>query len=123
MGGEVPGACPPSSAQVRVSPCAAPDAGLLAQAAETLAGAERPVIVAGSGCFYAEAGPALQRLAAATDIPPPLLEQLKPTGRMVIPVGSPDQTQFLKLVTKNPDGPPTVATLEPVRFVPLVRSP
>jgi protein-L-isoaspartate(D-aspartate) O-methyltransferase len=61
--------------------------------------------------------------AAATDIPPLLLEQLKPTGRMVIPVGSPDQTQFLKLVTKNVDGPPTVVTLEPVRFVPLVRSP
>jgi protein-L-isoaspartate(D-aspartate) O-methyltransferase len=61
--------------------------------------------------------------AAATDIPPPLLEQLKPTGRMVIPVGNPDQTQFLKLVTKNADGPPTVTTLEPVRFVPLHRSP
>jgi len=61
--------------------------------------------------------------AAATDIPPPLLEQLKPAGRMVIPVGSPDQIQLLKLVTKNPDGPPTVSTLEPVRFVPLRRSP
>jgi protein-L-isoaspartate(D-aspartate) O-methyltransferase len=60
--------------------------------------------------------------AAATDIPPPLLEQLKPTGRMVIPVGNPDQTQLLKLVTKNPDGPPTVRTVEHVRFVPLRRS-
>jgi len=61
--------------------------------------------------------------AAATDIPPPLVEQLAPVGRMVIPVGSPDQTQLLKLVTKNPDGPPTVRTLDPVRFVPLRRSP
>jgi protein-L-isoaspartate(D-aspartate) O-methyltransferase len=57
--------------------------------------------------------------AAATDIPPPLVEQLKAGGRMVIPVGSPDQVQMLKLVTKNEEGPPTVKNISAVRFVPL----
>jgi len=57
--------------------------------------------------------------AAATDIPPPLIEQLKPGGRMAIPVGSPDQVQMLKLLTKNEEGPPTVRNITAVRFVPL----
>ena len=57
--------------------------------------------------------------AAATSIPPPLIEQLKPGGHMVIPIGNPDQVQLLKLLTKNPDGPPTVKNVTHVRFVPL----
>lgn len=57
--------------------------------------------------------------AAATAIPPPLIEQLKPGGRMVIPVGPPGQVQVLKLLIKNPQGPPTVKTITYVRFVPL----
>lgn len=57
--------------------------------------------------------------AAASHIPPPLVRQLKPGGRMVIPVGSPFQTQQLTLVEKSPGGTVTTRQFLPVRFVPL----
>jgi protein-L-isoaspartate(D-aspartate) O-methyltransferase len=59
--------------------------------------------------------------AAADHIPPPLLNQLKDGGRMVIPVGSPFRTQTLMLVTRRGKDLATEALL-PVRFVPLTRS-
>jgi protein-L-isoaspartate(D-aspartate) O-methyltransferase len=59
--------------------------------------------------------------AAAGFIPPPLVEQLKPGGRMVIPVGSVYGTQTLILVEETPDGDVRTRSLLPVRFVPLVR--
>jgi protein-L-isoaspartate(D-aspartate) O-methyltransferase len=59
--------------------------------------------------------------AAADHIPPPLLNQLKDGGRMVIPVGSPFRTQTLMLVTRSGKDLATEALL-PVRFVPLTRS-
>jgi protein-L-isoaspartate(D-aspartate) O-methyltransferase len=57
--------------------------------------------------------------AAASHVPPPLVRQLKPGGRMVIPVGAPFLAQHLMLVEKRADG--TIATRQilPVRFVPL----
>ncbi len=60
--------------------------------------------------------------AAANHIPPSLVEQLKPGGRMVIPVGNPFQTQRLLLVTKGSKGPRDIRVQDimPVRFVPLV---
>jgi len=63
--------------------------------------------------------------AAANHIPPPLVEQLKPGGRMVIPVGNPFQPQTLVLVTKGNKGPRDiqVRSLMPVAFVPLVGGP
>jgi protein-L-isoaspartate(D-aspartate) O-methyltransferase len=57
--------------------------------------------------------------AAASHIPPPLLRQLKPGGRMVIPVGSGFLTQQLVLVEKNQDGTIKTQQLLPVAFVPL----
>lgn len=57
--------------------------------------------------------------AAATHIPPPLIEQLKPGGRMVIPVGPPFQIQTLLLVEKRRDGSITQRSLMSVAFVPL----
>jgi len=59
--------------------------------------------------------------AAAAHIPPPLLEQLKPGGRMIIPVGPPLQTQSLMLVEKREDGSVVQRNVMPVRFVPLTR--
>ena len=63
--------------------------------------------------------------AAASQIPPPLIRQLKPGGRMVIPVGNPFQPQTLVLVTKGNKGPRDiqVRSLMPVAFVPLVGGP
>jgi protein-L-isoaspartate(D-aspartate) O-methyltransferase len=60
--------------------------------------------------------------AAADHIPPPLVEQLRDGGRMVIPVGSPFRTQMLMLVTREGDDVRTQSLL-PVRFVPLTRDP
>jgi len=57
--------------------------------------------------------------AAAHHIPPPLLRQLKPGGRIVIPVGSPFLTQQLMLVRKTTDGKVRTRQMLPVRFVPL----
>lgn len=59
--------------------------------------------------------------AASSHIPPPLLEQLRPGGRMAIPVGAPFQTQALMLVEKQEDGSLVQRSLGPVRFVPLTR--
>jgi protein-L-isoaspartate(D-aspartate) O-methyltransferase len=56
--------------------------------------------------------------ATAPRIPPALVAQLKPGGRMVIPVG--DWRQELKLVTKRADGGYDERDVLPVRFVPLV---
>jgi protein-L-isoaspartate(D-aspartate) O-methyltransferase len=58
--------------------------------------------------------------AAATYIPPALIEQLKPQGRMVIPVGSVYGTQDLILVEKGEAGRVRTRHLLPVRFVPLL---
>jgi protein-L-isoaspartate(D-aspartate) O-methyltransferase len=59
--------------------------------------------------------------AAAGEIPPPLIAQLKKGARMVIPVGSSLGTQSLMLVEKDSEGKVRTRSLLPVRFVPLVR--
>ena len=58
---------------------------------------------------------------AALHIPPPLFEQLKPGGKMVIPVGGTFETQRLLLVTKDENGGRSSKALDFVRFVPLIR--
>jgi protein-L-isoaspartate(D-aspartate) O-methyltransferase len=58
---------------------------------------------------------------AALHVPPPLFEQLKPGGKMIIPVGGAYETQRLLLVTKDEKGAKTSKTLELVKFVPLIR--
>ncbi len=60
--------------------------------------------------------------AAGSHIPPPLIKQLKPGGRMVVPVGSRFMTQELLLVEKNDAGDITTRQLLPVIFVPLTGS-
>jgi protein-L-isoaspartate(D-aspartate) O-methyltransferase len=57
--------------------------------------------------------------AAASHVPPPLIQQLKPGGRMVIPVGPSFLTQYLLLVEKRRDGSVRSRQILPVRFVPL----
>ena len=58
--------------------------------------------------------------AAAPSVPPALLAQLKPGGRMVIPVGATGDVQRLLLVTKDAAGVVAQREVLPVRFVPLV---
>jgi protein-L-isoaspartate(D-aspartate) O-methyltransferase len=59
--------------------------------------------------------------AAAEYVPPPLKEQLKDGGRMIIPVGSPYMVQQLMLIEKTGNKFRTTSLL-PVRFVPFKRS-
>jgi protein-L-isoaspartate(D-aspartate) O-methyltransferase len=58
--------------------------------------------------------------AAAPRVPQALIDQLKPGGRMVIPVGGDGGTQYLKVLTKRADGGVDEKRVLPVRFVPLV---
>lgn len=73
---------------------------------------------------WAEHAPfdAIMVTAAASHVPPPLLDQLKPGGRLVIPVGDRFLTQQLILIEKHDDGALTATQVLPVRFVPLVRA-
>ena len=76
----------------------------------------------GDGYYgWPEAAPfdAIMVTAAASHVPPPLIKQLKPGGRMVIPLGTQFMTQYLMLVEKQMDGTLTTRQILPVRFVPL----
>jgi protein-L-isoaspartate(D-aspartate) O-methyltransferase len=78
----------------------------------------------GDGYFgWPEHGPfdGIVVTAAATHIPPPLVEQLAVGGRMVIPVGPPFRTQQLMLLEKRADGSVTQRSIAPVAFVPFTR--
>ena len=57
--------------------------------------------------------------AGAETVPAPLIEQLKPGGRMVIPLGGEHVTQTLTVVEKNVRGEITRHDILPVGFVPL----
>lgn len=57
--------------------------------------------------------------AAGPDVPPALLEQLGPGGRMVVPVGSAWGEQMLRLITKDAAGAVSSRDILPVAFVPL----
>ena len=58
--------------------------------------------------------------AAPADVPRPLIEQLKPGGRLVVPVGGQTAGQSLLVLEKQPDGTVARRTVLAVRFVPLV---
>ncbi len=76
----------------------------------------------GDGYYgWAEHGPfdSIVVTAAADHVPPPLIEQLKPGGRMVIPVGSRFMTQTLLLIEKTENGEVITRQFGAVRFVPL----
>lgn len=94
------------------------------QAAENLkrAGYDTVNTRLGDGYYgWEEAAPfdAIVVTAVASHIPPPLIKQLNPGGRMVIPVGAQFMTQYLVLVTKGDDGKVTTRQILPVHFVPL----
>lgn len=79
----------------------------------------------GDGYYgWSENGPydAIVVTCASEFVPPPLIEQLKPGGRMCIPVGPPFKVQHLVLIEKEPDSSLRTTIIASVRFVPLVRS-
>ena len=59
--------------------------------------------------------------AAADEIPPALVDQRKPGGRLGLPVGPPGHTQYLRLVRRDQDGSTDEQDLLPVAFVPMRR--
>lgn len=59
--------------------------------------------------------------AAVDHVPPPLVEQLKPGGHLILPLGDPFSNQVLTVVEKAADGSVRSRQLLPVRFVPLTR--
>ncbi|MFA5302571.1 MAG: protein-L-isoaspartate(D-aspartate) O-methyltransferase [Bacteroidales bacterium] len=80
-------------------------------------------VITGDGYYgLPEKGPfdAIVVTAAAEHVPPPLIEQLKDGGKMIIPVGSPFMVQSLVLVTKK-KGRIRTENLMSVRFVPFTR--
>ncbi|HKL22168.1 MAG TPA: protein-L-isoaspartate(D-aspartate) O-methyltransferase [Tichowtungia sp.] len=89
------------------------------------AGYEKVTVRQGDGYYgWEEKAPwdAIVVTAAAGHIPPPLVQQLRKGGRMVIPVGSGFGTQYLLLVEKNDTGEVSTRNLMPVRFVPFTRA-
>jgi protein-L-isoaspartate(D-aspartate) O-methyltransferase len=85
------------------------------------AGYERVEVVVGDGTLgFPERAPfdAIAVAAAAPDFPPTLYEQLRPRGRLVVPVGG-QRAQRLELIVRSPEGPAVVHSV-PCRFVPLV---
>ena len=80
-------------------------------------------VKAADGYFgWAEQGPfdAIIVTCAAGFVPPPLIEQLKPNGKMILPLGSPFGVQTLVLVTKDDKDVVRSKRLLPVRFVPML---
>ncbi len=97
---------------------------LARRAAETLArlGFDNVEVRLGDGFFgWSEHGPydAMIIKESMTYVPPPLLRQLKPGGRMVVPLGPPKGPQFLTLIRKDKDGRVRQERILPVRFSPL----
>lgn len=97
----------------------------LAQRAETTLnrlGYQRAHVRAGDGYLgWPEEAPfdAIVVTAAGDHIPDPLMAQLKPGGRLVMPVGGVGEVQQLVIVEKSADGSVSRSEVLPVRFVPI----
>ena len=94
------------------------------QARERLAGLgyDNITVRLGDGYFgWPEHAPfdAIVVTAASSHVPPPLIEQLKPGGYMIIPVGGRWMVQQLLLLEKTDDGEIITHQHGAVRFVPL----
>ena len=98
---------------------------LAASARDRLAGLgySNVLIVDGDGsCGWPQGAPydAILAAASGSHVPKPLIEQLAPGGRLVMPVGGQLWAQKLVKITKSADGGTERETLGKVRFVPLI---
>jgi protein-L-isoaspartate(D-aspartate) O-methyltransferase len=59
--------------------------------------------------------------AAPRELPAALIDQLRPGGKLVAPIGDDSSTQELRLVQKSADGAITSRPILPVRFVPMIK--
>jgi protein-L-isoaspartate(D-aspartate) O-methyltransferase len=96
---------------------------LAEQARESLAAAgyDSVEVRVGDGTLgYPERAPydAIAVAAAAPGFPQTLYDQLRPRGRLVVPVGG-HRAQRLEVIVRSPEGPAVVHSV-PCRFVPLV---
>jgi protein-L-isoaspartate(D-aspartate) O-methyltransferase len=85
-------------------------------------GYDNVMVRAGDGYKgWAEHAPfdAIVVTAAANHVPQPLVDQLKPGGRLVIPVGATSMSQKLTVIEKDERGEARTRAIIPVRFVPL----
>lgn len=85
-------------------------------------GINNVVIRSGDGFFgWPEKGPfdGIIVTAVGSQIPPPLIKQLTPGGRMIIPVGDRFSVQYLLLIEKDSNGTISTRQVLPVSFVPL----
>src|SRR5205823_4104075 len=110
------------SAAVRVSLGKVERHRFVPKAQQSMAYRNQPLPIGGGHAGWPEKGPfdGIIVTAAAPRIPSALTAQLKPGGRMVIPVGGEGWVQHLKVVTKRADGGYDERDVIPVRFVPLV---
>jgi protein-L-isoaspartate(D-aspartate) O-methyltransferase len=102
-----------------------PELGEIAQRRLAEAGCERVCLRFGDGFEgWPEASPfdAILVTACAEEVPPALLEQLAPRGRLVIPIGHPRAYQELQVIEKTQEGGFEVQHALPVAFVPLVHA-
>jgi protein-L-isoaspartate(D-aspartate) O-methyltransferase len=86
-------------------------------------GYDNVAIIEGDGTLGApEEAPfdAIVAAASGSHVPQPLIDQLKPGGRIVMPLGDPHSVQSLVKVTKREDGSLEREDLGGVRFVPLI---
>jgi protein-L-isoaspartate(D-aspartate) O-methyltransferase len=89
----------------------------------TRLGYDNVTIVEGDGtrgCADEAPFDAILAAASGSHVPQPLIDQLAPGGRIVMPVGSPGWVQELVKVTKRADGTVERQDLGGVRFVPLI---
>jgi len=83
-------------------------------------------VLSGDGYFGLEKAAPFDGIivtAAADHIPPPLIQQLKPGGKMIIPIGPVHATQRLVAVEKDSSGKVRSRAVHPVKFVPLTGGP